>query len=72
MATLAEQLASVQTAIAAIEGGAQSYSIGTGGAGARSLTRADLKTLYARETDLKRQIARAARGGMRVRQGVPL
>ena len=42
------QLERVQAAIAAIESGAQSYSIG-----GRTLTKADLKTLYEREKDLK-------------------
>ena len=66
MATVAEQqLASVQAAIAAIEGGAQSYSIL-----GRNMTRADLKTLYDREARLEAKIARANRGGMRVTYGV--
>lgn len=51
--TLAEQLTSVQTAITAIEGGAQSYSIGD-----RVYHRADLKTLYDREERLQNRIAR--------------
>lgn len=42
------QLERVQAAIAAIESGSQSYSIG-----GRTLTKADLKTLYEREKDLK-------------------
>lgn len=61
------QLERVQLAIAAIEGRAQSYSIA-----GRSLSRADLATLYARETRLLALIARAARGGgIRVRLGTP-
>ena len=52
MATLAERLASVQAAIAAIEGGAQS-STSLGG----TVTRADLRTLYAQEERLERKIA---------------
>ena len=66
MATVAEQqLASVQAAIAAIESGAQSYSIL-----GRTVTRANLKELYAREAHLEAKIARANRGGMRVTYGV--
>ncbi len=45
--TTLEKLESVQAAIAAIEGGAQSYSMG-----GRSLNRGDLKTLYEREREL--------------------
>ena len=52
MATLAEQLTSVQTAIAAIESGVQ--SIGQDG---RTLTYANLETLYKREKELKAEIA---------------
>jgi len=58
IATLAEQLASVQAAIAAIESGAQSAA-----SEGESLTRADLNTLYTREERLLNKIARAARGG---------
>jgi hypothetical protein len=60
------QLERVQTAIAAIEGGAQEYEIG-----GRKLRRGDLKTLYEREKYLRAQVDRAARGGMRVRLGAP-
>jgi len=60
-ATLADQLDSVQTAIAAIEGGAQSYTIN-----GRSFTRADLATLYAREERILTKIERDSNtGGMR-------
>lgn len=45
--TYTEQLESVQAAIAAIEGGAQSHSIN-----GRAMSRADLGTLYAREERL--------------------
>ena len=55
-ATLAEQLASVQAAIAAIESGAQSTTND-----GRTLTRADLRTLYAREERLLNKIDRADR-----------
>ena len=53
METLETQLERVQTAIAAIESVAQSYRIDN-----RQLTRADLATLYARESSLKAAIAR--------------
>lgn len=62
------QLESVQLAIAAIEGGAQSYSIA-----GRSLSRGDLATLYKREQWLRAQVARAANGGgVRVRLVTPV
>lgn len=53
METLEVQLERVQAAIAAIESGAQEYKIGD-----RSLTKANLGTLYARESSLKAAIAR--------------
>lgn len=59
MESLETQLESVQAAIRAIEGGAQSYKISN-----RSVTRADLATLYARETTLKSQIAREKGGDL--------
>jgi len=67
--TYTEQLESVQAAIAAIEGGAQAYSIG-----GRSLTRADLVTLYAREDSLMAKAVReqSGRTGPRVRNSIPL
>lgn len=52
METLETQLDRVQTAIAAIETGAQEYQIDN-----RRLTRADLATLYKREASLKNAIA---------------
>lgn len=55
--TLAEQLTSVQTAITAIESGAQSISVN-----GRSYTRADLKTLYDREDRLRKNIAAGVDG----------
>jgi len=61
MATLAEQLASVQAAIAAIESGAQAAS-----SEGESLTRADLKTLYDREENLLNKIDRGDRGRITV------
>jgi len=51
--TYLEQLEDVQTAIGAIENGAQSYTMGT-----RSLTRASLVTLYMREKFLRSMVAR--------------
>ena len=59
--TLAEQLASVQAAIAAIESGAQAAS-----SEGESVTRADLRTLYAREENLLRKIDRGDRGRITV------
>lgn len=56
-ATLAEQLANVQAAIEAIETGAQSAAVD-----GQTLTRADLRTLYARESRLLNKIDRADRG----------
>lgn len=53
MKTYSEQLEEVQAAISAIEGGAQSYSIGS-----RSLSRANLADLYSREKWLRSMVAR--------------
>ena len=50
--TYAQQLTSVQTAITAIEAGAQSFT----GADGRSYTKPDLGTLYTREERLIRLI----------------
>lgn len=52
--TLAQQLDSVQAAIAAIEGGAQSYSVN-----GMTYTRASLETLYRREEQLERRTSQA-------------
>lgn len=61
MATLAEQLLSVQKAIAAIEAGAQStQNLGD------SLTRPDLQALYRREERLQARIDRESRGRVTV------
>ena len=60
-ATLAQRLANVQTAIAAIETGQQSFSYE-----GRTYTRADLATLYAQEERLESRIERADNGGRRV------
>ena len=67
--TYTEQLEAVQAAIAAIEGGAQAYAIN-----GRSVTRADLGTLYARESALMAKAVReqSGRTGIRVRNAVPL
>ncbi len=53
--TLAQKLTRVQTAIAKIENGAQSISVE-----GRTYTRANLQTLYDRETQLETKIAREA------------
>ena len=60
--TYTEQLESVQAAIAAIEEGAQSYTIATPG-GSRTVTMADLQTLYDREETLIPKAKRESRGG---------
>lgn len=65
--TLEEKLTRVQTAIAAIENGGQSVTYE-----GRSVTKADLKTLYDREKYLEMRISRKSRGGIRTRGGVPL
>ncbi len=57
MATLAEQLDSVQAAIAAVEAGVQSYTDQDG----HSVTYPSLAVLYARERDLQKRIARGDR-----------
>jgi len=59
--TLSLQLDRVQTAIAAIENGAQSYTIN-----GRTYNRPDLNTLYAREKRLLRLIDKASSGDSRV------
>lgn len=61
------QLESVQAAIAAIEAGSQSYSIA-----GRSMSKADLGTLYEREKWLRRMVDRETRGGIRVRGITPV
>jgi hypothetical protein len=59
--TYEEQLDSVQEAIALIESGSQSQSLGN-----RVYTRADLATLYARETWLRRQVEKEENGGVKI------
>lgn len=56
---LRSQLESVQNAIAAIEGGAQEYTINN-----RRLVKADLNTLYNRESMLEQKIARCEGRGV--------
>ncbi len=60
-ATLAEQLASVQAAIAAIEAGAQSATVD-----GQTVNRAELRTLYAREDRLLTKIDRTDKGRITV------
>lgn len=64
--TYLQQLEEVQAAIGAIEGGAQSYAVN-----GRSLTRADLKTLYDREKFLRIQVDRDTNKGLKVQYVVP-
>lgn len=66
MKTYSEQLEEVQTAITKIVTLGQSYTIE-----GRTLTRADLRTLYDREKVLMPLAAREASGGARVRYGTP-
>lgn len=68
MSTLQERLERVQAAIEAIETGAQEVTYEN-----RSVTKADLKTLYEQEKYLEQRVARKSRGGgIRTRGGVPL
>lgn len=67
MPDYAAQLVSINLAIAAIEGGAQSYSIA-----GRSLSRGDLSTLYAERKRLEALVDRTDRGGVRVRLVTPV
>lgn len=60
------QLTSVQAAIAAIESGAQSFTVL-----GRMWQKADLKVLYEREQKLETDIEKLTRGGIRMRLGVP-
>ena len=57
--TTADMLQQVNAAIMAIAVGGQSYKIGS-----RSLTRADLKQLYAIKNDLTAQLASENSGGL--------
>ena len=67
-ATYAERLESVQAAIAAIEGGAEDYTIGN-----RRVKRADLETLYKQEKYLLGMVERdeTSGGKARVRRIIP-
>lgn len=56
----------VQAAIAAIENNGQDVTYN-----GKRVTKADLKTLYDRESYLESKIARAELGGIRVRRGTP-
>lgn len=60
------QLDRVQQAIAAIEGGAQAFTVL-----GRTYQRGDLKTLYEREEQLLRRLSQESRGGSRIRLGRP-
>lgn len=60
------QLERVQAAIAAVEERGSAIS-----AEGRSLSRADLATLYERETYLRRMVNRASTGGIRMRGATP-
>jgi len=65
---LQAKLDRVRAAIEAVEDGGQSVSYE-----GRNVTKADLKTLYERESRLEKQLARKKRGGgIRSRGGVPL
>jgi len=67
--TYIEQLESVQAAIDAIESGAQSATFN-----GRNVTKADLKTLYDRESQLMPKALReqSGRSGIRVRGVTPV
>lgn len=65
-----QQLQEVRDAIAKVTTHGQSYMIMDGGA-QRQLTRANLKQLQERESQLERQVARLERGGIGVSYGMP-
>lgn len=58
MESYSEQLKRIEEAIAAIEGGAQSYSIGS-----RRVERASLSTLYEERRKLRARASEEAGGG---------
>lgn len=60
-----EELTSVQSAIAAIQEGSQSYMIH-----GRSFTLADLATLYKQRDAARQRVRQITRGGIRLRRGV--
>lgn len=64
--TYSVQLDRVQAAIAAIEAGNQSYTVLN-----RTFSKADLRTLYEREKWLRGQVAKEARGGLRLQRVIP-
>lgn len=64
MATLAEQLAEINTAITAVTTGLQSYTVDN-----RAGARANLHTLLAERKRLEVMVARESSGGVRVRYG---
>ena len=65
--TYAQQLEDVQNTIAEIEaGGSQSYSVF-----GRSVSRADLATLYARERYLRSMVLRETDGGIGINYVIP-
>ena len=67
LANAKAELLQVDAAITAILGGAQSYRIGT-----RSLTRADLATLYKRKDMLDDLISALSGGSGRFRRVIPV
>ena len=68
MSSIQDKLDRVRAAIEAIETGGQSISYE-----GRSVSKADLKTLYEREAYLEQRLARQQRGGgIRTRGGSPL
>jgi hypothetical protein len=67
LATAKDELKLIDSAITAILGGAQSYSIGT-----RSLTRANLDTLYKRKNALNDLIDALSGGTGRFRRVIPV
>lgn len=67
LAKAKKELAEIDTAISTILSGAQSYKIGT-----RSLTRADLATLYKRKDTLEDLVAALSGGSGRFRRVIPV
>ena len=61
------ELSQINTAITMILGGAQSYTIGS-----RSITRADLKTLYKRKDTLDDLITSLSGGSGRFKRVIPI
>lgn len=68
MSDIQDKLDRIRAAIEAVETGGQSVSYE-----GRSVSKADLKTLYEREAYLEQRLARQQRGGgIRTRGGAPL